>query len=131
MSAEDATEQDLVDEAEAKAAREAEEEALEAARVAEERAAKAKEKTGKKRKSSNYLLEQMVEYKAPGPGEKEPPNRWDEVKDGFPSPEQALEHAAKAKLVGRFRAVRLASDEYEGAVTTPEPTHTLRRVKAK
>ena len=138
MAAEEDGAQGDIDEAEAKAAREAEEEALEAERAAEEKAERAKAakeakaaKAGKKRRPYNYLLEQMVEFKAPAEGEKEPPRRWDEVKDGFVSPEQALEHVSKAKLVGRFRAVRVASDEHEAAMTTPEPVHTLRKVKGK
>lgn len=79
----------------------------------------------KRRKSSNYVLERR------GPSESLPFGVvvWEQVNDWFASPKQAIEHIAKEKLTGTFRAVRVASDEYMAMLTTPEPVLTVKKVK--
>lgn len=79
----------------------------------------------KRRKPYNYTLERLEDLKddagrAP---------MWEQVQDGFLSPEAAIEHVSKEKLTGRFRAIRVASDEYVSEMTRPEPVLTVTRVK--
>jgi hypothetical protein len=83
---------------------------------------KDQEKNGKakRRKPYNYALEKRAEAATDG---------WIEVKDGFLSPEAAIEHVTKAKLVGTFRAVRVASAEYVSELTTPDPVLTVKKLK--
>ena len=80
-------------------------------------------KATRKRKSSNYILERNAVVNG------QADEMWQQVKDGFVSPEQAIEHVRKAKLTGRFRAVRVASAEYVSELTTPEPILTVKKIK--
>ena len=80
-----------------------------------------------KRKSSNYVLEMLLERKESDPG----PELWEQVKEGFVSPEQALEFPVKTKLRGRFRAVRVASGVYEVTLVTLEPVVKISRMKER
>lgn len=82
----------------------------------------------KKRKPYNYALERWVESGGDGTTG---PKLWEQVKEGFVSPEQALEYPVKIKLQGTFRAVRIASDSYEVALITPEPIVKMSKVKER
>jgi len=86
---------------------------------------KDQEKATRRRKSSNYALERKEDLK--DEAKRDP--MWEQVKDGFASPELALEFVFKTKLTGTFRAVRVASDEYESTLVTPEPVLTVKKVK--
>jgi len=74
-----------------------------------------------KKKSANFVLEQM---------EAADPTAvlWRELKDGFISPERALEYAKENKIQGAIRVVRIASPIYGGSVVIPEPVYTLTRI---
>jgi hypothetical protein len=77
----------------------------------------------RKKKSANFALEQMVEEKS------EPlTDIWRELKDGFASPEQALDYAKANKIQGVIRAIRIASSIFGGSVVIPEPVYSLVRV---
>lgn len=77
------------------------------------------------KKSANYALEMYGEKSAEG----QPV--WLEVKDGFVSPEKALDHAKEQKLQGAFRVVRVASPVYGGSVVQQEPIYTLKKIDSE
>jgi hypothetical protein len=112
--------------AEAEAKSEAERLGVEAAgeSLRKQERAFAKRPEGKKRRSSNYALEQLIVKEGAG---RDP--MWATVKDGFVSEEQAIEHMRKSKLQGVFRAIRIATDTYEVRLVTPEPVIVVTKVK--
>lgn len=77
----------------------------------------------RKKANSNYALE--VNRGPSAEGE----NLWAEIKQGFVSPEQALDYARKEKIRGIFRVVRIASEEFSGNLVTPEPVFEIIRAK--
>lgn len=77
------------------------------------------------KKSANYALEQMLD------GAERGGPLWLEVKDGFVSPEKALDHAKEQKLQGAFRVVRVASPVYGGSVVQQEPIYTLKKIDSE
>jgi hypothetical protein len=91
-------------------------------------------KPRRKRRSSNYFLEQLVEQevlqRAAGEKETDPiPRLWSEVGDGFLSPKQALAHVSDNKLQGVFRVVRVTTPLLEATMTPQEPVWTMKKVK--
>jgi hypothetical protein len=84
-------------------------------------------KPRRKRRSPDYVLQELVEQKDSDTS----PNVWRDAKDGFVSPEQALAHIEKAKLEGVYRVVRQASDVIRGSLKTPEPVYTIEKVETK
>lgn len=83
----------------------------------------------KRRASSNFALERWLESKEREGGGPSEPNLWEQIRDGFISPEEAIGHISKAKLTGTFRAVRVASEEHVSELMTPEPVLTVKKVK--
>lgn len=81
-------------------------------------------KVRKSKKPANYALEVSGAKSAEGW------DIWFQIKDGFASPEQALEFAKANKVQGHVRVVRVATPVYGGAVINPEPVYTLKRVDA-
>ena len=79
------------------------------------------EQTKRTKKSPNYALEQFQV------GTDGVMDAWVEIKAGFVSPEKALEYAEKEKLNGTFRVVRIASPEYTGELTVPDPVYSLKK----
>jgi hypothetical protein len=75
-----------------------------------------------KKKSANFVLVRMSEV------ETAESVLWREIKDGFISPERALEYAKENKIQGALRVFRIASPVYGGSVVTPEPVYTLTRI---
>lgn len=90
-----------------------------------------KDSSNKKRKSSNYTLERYLESKEREGGGPANPDLWEQIKDGFVSPEQALEFPVKNKLQGTFRAIRVASASYEVTLVTPEPIVKMLKLKER
>ena len=91
-----------------------------------ENAAASETKPRRKRRSSNYSLEQWMEQKEIDPSCQK---LWSEVGDGFVSPKQALAHIAEAKLQGIFRVVRVTTSLLEATMTPQEPVWTMKKVK--
>ena len=85
----------------------------------------------RRRKSSNYALERLLETKEREGGGPAAPDLWEQIKDGFASPEQALEFPVKTKVQGVFRAVRIASACYEVDLITPEPVVKVSKIKER
>jgi len=75
-----------------------------------------------KKRSANFVLVQMSEE------ETSQSVLWREIKDGFISPERALEYAKENKIQGAIRVFRIASPVYGGSVVIPEPVYTLTRI---
>lgn len=75
----------------------------------------------RKHSPSNYALERYGQKSAEGW------DVWFQLKDGFVSPEKALEYAAKEKIEGQIRVVRVASPLYGGEVVT-QRLYTLKKV---
>lgn len=77
----------------------------------------------REKKPSNFALEQYGEKSSEGF------DTWFQVKDGFVSPEKAIEWAEGEKIKGMVRVIRVVSPVFEGDVVTPEPVYTLRKIK--
>jgi hypothetical protein len=75
----------------------------------------------RKHSPSNYALERYGQKAAEGW------DVWFQLKDGFVSPEKALEYAANEKIEGQIRVVRVASPLYGGEVVT-QKLYTLKKV---
>jgi len=84
-------------------------------------------KPRKKRRSSNYILERLLERKESDPGSV----LWEQIQDGFVSPEQALAFLKENKQEGIFRVVRIASARYEISLITPEPVVKVSKLKER
>lgn len=74
------------------------------------------------KKSANFVLVQMDAKADPTAV------LWRELKDGFISPERALEYAKENKIQGAICVFRIASPVYGGSVVIPEPVYTLTRI---
>ena len=93
-------------------------------------------KPRRRRRSPNYVLEQLLEQELlqRGEGEKanEPPLPiWQEVRGGFPSPEQVLAFVEENKLKGFFRAIRQASPVVQGSMIQADPVYSLKKADPK
>lgn len=78
----------------------------------------------RKHSPSNYALERYGQKSAEGW------DVWFQLKDGFVSPEKALEYAAKEQIEGQIRVVRVASPLYGGEVVTKK-LYTLKKAGAE
>lgn len=85
------------------------------------------EKTMRIKASANYILEQKIDV-----GEDNVSNNtaWLQVKEGFISPEKAIEFANTNKIRGTIRVIRVASPTFVGDVVNPEPVYTLVKLTA-
>ena len=86
----------------------------------------------KKKKSANYALEMIVCKAGQSLGEKDwTIDVWGQVKEGFISPEQALDYAKDNKIQGTLRVVRVASALFGGDVVVPEPVYSLKKISVQ
>jgi len=85
------------------------------------------QKTVRSKKSANYALEQMLDRKEHEIG----CPLWQEIKDGFVSPEKALDYAREKMIQGAVRVVRVVTPVYGGDLVTPEPVYTLKKIEAE
>lgn len=74
------------------------------------------------KKSANYAIECLIEEPI---SNTKATSRFEEVVDGFKSPEAAIDAAEKSRLVGRFRVVRVVTGLLEGSVVPQEPLYKL------
>ena len=82
-------------------------------------------KPRKKRRASDYVLEQYASILIGGDGME----KWIEIQSGFVSPKTAWNHATKNKLEGVFRVVRVATEAYAFTLTPQEPVLGIEKVQ--
>jgi hypothetical protein len=82
-------------------------------------------KPRKKRRASDYILEQYASILIGGNGME----KWIEIQSGFVSPKTAWAFATKNKLEGVFRVVRVATEAYAFTLTPQEPVLGIEKVQ--